>query len=122
MKALLIIAHGSRKQSSNDEIATLAKAVYQQDSSFALVEHAFLELTSPKVPDGIGTLVNQGATEVIIMPYFLAAGLHVVDDLPKLLADAEQTYKDVTFTLLKHLGAAEFMPSWILQQAEKAPY
>lgn len=120
MKALLIIAHGSRKQSSNDEVAQLAKAVAGQDSSFELIEHAFLELTAPKVPDGIQSLVSQGATDVVILPYFLAAGFHVVDDLPTLLNDAKAQYPDVQFNLLKHLGAADMMPNWIIQQCEHA--
>ena len=118
MKALLIIAHGSRKESSNDEVATLAKAVSLLDSSFSFIEHAFLELTAPKVLDGIDTLVTKGADDVVILPYFLAAGFHVMDDLPKLLNDAKVKHPEVNFSLLKHMGAAELMPSWILQQAD----
>ena len=119
MKALLIIAHGSRKQSSNDEVAKLATAVAAQESGFELIEHAFLELTTPKVPDGIQSLISQGATDVVILPYFLAAGFHVADDLPKLLSDAQDQYPDVRFKLLKHLGAADRMPNWIIQQSEQ---
>jgi sirohydrochlorin ferrochelatase len=117
MKALLIIAHGSRKQSSNDEVAALANAVSSLPSDFQLIEHAFLELTSPKVFDGIENLVSKGATEVVILPYFLAAGFHVIDDLPKLLASAKVQYTDTTFSLLKHIGAADLMPKWLLEQA-----
>ncbi|MAA71287.1 MAG: cobalamin biosynthesis protein CbiX [Bermanella sp.] len=117
MKALLLIAHGSRKTSSNQEAAELADKLKQQDSAFALVTHGFLELTTPKVPDAVTTLVDQGATEVTILPYFLAAGMHVTEDLPELLAEAKTAYPQVTFTLLEHLGAAQLMPSWILQQA-----
>jgi sirohydrochlorin ferrochelatase len=118
MKALLIIAHGSRKQTSNDEVQVLANAVSSLPSNFDLIEHAFLELTTPKVSDGIDTLIGGGATEVVILPYFLAAGLHVIDDLPMLLDSAKTQHPEVTFSLLKHLGAAEQMPSWIIQQAD----
>jgi sirohydrochlorin ferrochelatase len=120
MKALLLIAHGSRKVSSNQEVADLADKLKQHDSSFALVTHGFLELTTPKVPDAVAELVEGGATEVTILPYFLAAGMHVTEDLPELLAQAKALYPQVTFTLLEHLGAAELMPSWILQQAGEA--
>ena len=120
MKALLIIAHGSRKQSSNAEVESLAKAVSNLPSGFELVEHAFLELTHPKVPEGIESLVSRGATDVIILPYFLAAGYHVVDDLPKLLTAAHARHPGISFNLLKHLGAADLMPNWILQESDKA--
>jgi sirohydrochlorin ferrochelatase len=118
MKALLIIAHGSRKQSSNDEVKLLAGAVKSQPSNFDLVEHAFLELTAPKVADGMTTLIEKGATEVVILPYFLAAGFHVVDDLPVFLDSAQAKYPNVKFSLLKHLGAADLMPNWIIQQTD----
>ena len=119
MKALLLIAHGSRKVSSNQEVADLADKLKQQTSPFALVTHGFLELTSPKVPDAVAKLVEEGAKEVTILPYFLAAGMHVTEDLPELLSEAKANYPQVAFTLLEHLGAADLMPSWILQQAAR---
>ena len=117
MKALLLIAHGSRKTSSNEEVAQLAQKLTNTKSDFQLVTHGFLELTTPKVPDAIEHLVSQGAKEVVILPYFLAAGMHVSEDLPELLEQAQNDHPNVQFTLLEHLGAAQLMPQWILQQA-----
>lgn len=119
MKALLLIAHGSRKVSSNQEVADLAQKLTNHRSDFALIGHGFLELTTPKVPDAVAELVKKGATEIVLLPYFLAAGMHVSEDLPELLEQAKQAHGDVTFTLLEHLGAAELMPNWILQQASR---
>lgn len=117
MKALLLIAHGSRKVSSNEEVALLAQKLSKTNSEFQLVAHGFLELTTPKVPEAIESLVGQGATNVVILPYFLAAGMHVSEDLPELLEQAQNAHPNVEFKLLEHLGAAELMPQWILQQA-----
>jgi len=119
MKALLLIAHGSRKVSSNQEVADLAQKLTTQGSDFALIGHGFLELTTPKVADAIEALVEKGAKEVTILPYFLAAGMHVSEDLPELLEQAQTAHPDVHFNLLEHLGAAERMPQWILQQASQ---
>lgn len=119
MKALLLIAHGSRKTSSNQEVAQLTVKLKQHTSEFELINYGFLELTRPKVPDAVAELVAAGATEVTMLPYFLAAGMHVSEDLPGLLAHAKASYPQVTFRLLEHLGAAELMPSWILQQASQ---
>lgn len=117
MKALLLIAHGSRKASSNQEVADLASKLQQLPSDFSCIGHGFLELTTPKVPDAVHALVEQGATHITLLPYFLAAGMHVSEDLPELLAQAQEAHPEVTFNLLEHLGAAELMPQWILQQA-----
>ncbi len=117
MKALLLIAHGSRKASSNQEVADLATRLQQQPSEFNCIGHGFLELTTPKVPEAVDALVDQGAKHITLLPYFLAAGMHVSEDLPKLLDQAKHAHPEVSFTLLEHLGAAELMPQWILQQA-----
>jgi len=118
MKALLLIAHGSRKQSSNDEVALLAERVKAQPSEFEAVTHCFLELTEPRVPSAIDQLIVNGATEITILPYFLAAGYHVAEDLPKLLEEAKIKFPQTQFTMLEHLGAADLMPQWILQQTQ----
>ena len=101
MKALLIIAHGSRKQSSTDEIAQLASSVAGLESDFGLVSHAFLELATPKVGFAVQELIDNGAEQVVILPYFLAAGFHVANDLPKLLTQAQEQHPTISFTLLQ---------------------
>ena len=122
MKALLLVAHGSRLASSNDAIKQLTSKLRDKlhSSGFMGVEHAFLELTEPSIPDGIATLVGQGATELIILPYFLAPGTHVVDDVPELIEEARVKYPDVSFAVMAHLGAVDGMIDLILSSADSA--
>ncbi len=115
MKALLLIVHGSRKASSGTEITQLASNIAALPSEFDHVRHSFLELAQPKVADAIDELVTLGCQQIVLMPYFLAAGFHVVDDLPKVLEDAQQAHAHVEFTLTEHFGAAQQMPQWILE-------
>lgn len=121
MNALLIIAHGSRKQSSNDEVAQLAQRTAQLPSDFELISHGFLELTTPNVPDAIQALVEQGATNIVVMPYFLAAGYHVQEDLPALLEEAKQRHPDIKISRVAHIGSADLMPNWVLEQVKASP-
>ncbi len=120
MKALLLIVHGSRKASSGQEIAQLAANITKLSSDFAFVRHSFLELAEPKVATSIDELVSLGCKEIVLMPYFLAAGFHVVEDLPKLLHQAQQDHPNIDFNLMKHFGAAQQMPQWILEYVSKA--
>ncbi len=119
MKALLLIVHGSRKASSGQEIAQLAAKIAKQASDFDYVRHSFLELAEPKVATGIHELVSLGCKNIVLMPYFLAAGFHVVEDLPELLKKAQQDHPEVEFTLMEHFGAAQQMPTWILEYVNK---
>ena len=120
MKALLLVAHGSRLASSNDAIKQLTLKLQDRlhSSGFMGVEHAFLELTEPSIPEGIASLVAQGATDLVVLPYFLAPGTHVVDDVPELIKEARGQYPEVIFTVMTHLGAVDGMIDLILSTAD----
>ncbi len=115
MKALLLIVHGSRKASSTTEIAQLSNNIAQQSADFSHVRHCFLELADPKPATSLHELVALGCDHIVLMPYFLAQGFHVAQDLPKLLNQAQQDHPSVCFKLLEHFGSAQQMPNWILE-------
>ncbi|HWR78367.1 MAG TPA: CbiX/SirB N-terminal domain-containing protein [Thiobacillus sp.] len=118
MPSLLIIAHGSRRAASNDEVRALADAVRAQPGqAYAHIETAFLELAEPSIPDGLTALVAKGATEIVAFPYFLAAGTHVAQDIPGAIAEFTAKHPDVTVRLTQHLGASAVLPAAILNVA-----
>jgi len=121
MKGLLIIAHGSRRESSNNEVRTLTESIKTRvDSQFNIVDCAFLELAEPSIPDGIALCIQQGATEVIVMPYFLSAGRHVIEDIPEEVSKAQNNYPDVSITIADYLGSMAGIPDLIASQATHA--
>ena len=105
MNALLIIAHGSKSESANDEIAALATRLH--NDKFQLVAHAFLEAATPSISDAVDALIADGATEIIALPYFLAAGRHVAEDVPNEITKLAAQYPQVKFILALHIGAAK---------------
>lgn len=118
MPSLLIIAHGSRRAASNDEVRELADAVRaQQAQHYDHVETAFLELAEPSIPDGLASLAAQGAHEIVAFPYFLAAGTHVTQDIPDAIAGFAATHPEVAVRLTPHLGASAALPAAILNVA-----
>ena len=122
MKTLLLVAHGSRKVSSNAAIESLTEKLRQRlvGTDFSAITHAFLELTEPSIPQGIASLVGLGATQVVVMPYFLAPGTHVVDDVPELINEAQSQYPEVRFTIMPYLGETEGLIDLILLSAGQA--
>lgn len=118
MPSLLIIAHGSRRAASNDEVRALADAVRTQPGHvYDHVEAAFLELAEPGIPEGLKALADQGATEIVAFPYFLAAGTHVAQDIPEAIGEFAATHPQVTVRLTRHLGASAALPAAILGMA-----
>lgn len=121
MQALLIVAHGSRRPESNDEIRTLAsKAAERAGETYGFVGSAFLELAEPSIPDGIQQCIDQGAVAVTIMPFFLSAGRHVVNDVPELVREKQQEHPHIQIRMAPYLGVSSLMPDLILQSAGKA--
>ena len=118
MPSLLIIAHGSRRAASNDEVRALADAVRAQPrQAYDHVETAFLELAEPGIPAALAALAAQGASEIVAFPYFLAAGTHVAQDIPDAIADFTAAHPAVTVRLALHLGASAVLPAAILSVA-----
>jgi len=118
MKALLLIAHGSRRESSNEEIRALTAQIRAAGWGFDLVEHAFLEMAEPDIAQGGGQLAAAGATEIVVLPYFLAAGKHLLTDIPGEVARLQARHPAVRFTLAPHLGAAANMLRLIHEHLE----
>ena len=119
MKALLLIAHGSRREASNEEVRELAQRLEQVASgSFAKVVPAFLELAEPGIQDGIGLCVEQGATEVVAVPYFLAAGRHVATDIPEQIEKAACRHPGLRLRQSDHLGKHHAMARNLLALAQ----
>ena len=117
-KALLLIAHGSRRTQSNNEVAELAdilRVIGQKE--YAVVKHAFLELAEPSIEAAIDQCVDAGVNELVVFPYFLSAGRHVAEDVPEEIEQAETRHPDLTVRLLPHFGALEKMPQLILESA-----
>ena len=108
MKALLLVAHGSRRQASNEEVKQVAELLAQEiHGGFDHVDFAFLELAEPDIPQGIRQCVERGAEEIVVVPYFLSAGRHVAQDIPDEIAKAQAEFPSVKIYLTEHLGAAQ---------------
>lgn len=122
MKALLIISHGSRRKDSNDEVRRLTDRIRENAGpAFDRVECAFLEISSPQLDSAIADLVDEGATEIIAFPYFLSAGTHVHNDIPRIINDEKAYYPQVHFEILPHLGALQGISTLILNHIYKDP-
>lgn len=114
MKQLLIIAHGSRREASNEEVRELAKKVAQHlQLPTEQVQVAFLELALPSIETALEDCFKRGVNEVSVLPYFLSSGSHVVSDVPREIAAAQAKWPTKTINVLAHIGAAEPMISLI---------
>lgn len=122
MTGLLIVAHGSRREESNDEVKRLADRVRTNvGSSGPIIAYAFLEASPPSVAEAIEAVVRDGASRLFVLPYFLAAGNHVERDLPELVRATRRRYPEVSMQILPHLGAEPGLPDLLAAMIPAAP-
>lgn len=119
---LLIIAHGSRRATSNDEVRELASRVRStRPAPFGDVVAGFLELAEPSIPEALAECARKGAKQITVLPYFLAAGTHVAVDLPEAVGTFTQAHPDIDVRLTPHLGASPNLTQTLLDLASPSP-
>lgn len=115
----MLVAHGSRNQAANDEVSQLATRVAGLgQGDFDAVVPAFLEFANPDIHQGIERCAEMGASEIIVVPYFLAAGKHVTKDIPLELECARTRYPQISIETSQYLGENGAMAELIIQCSE----
>ena len=101
--AVLLIAHGSRHPAANEDLVGLA-ARLAGEGTYPIVEPSFLELAEPGIGAGGDRCVARGAGRVLLVPYFLSAGVHMLRDLAAAREELRRRHPGVAFELGPPLG------------------
>lgn len=107
-RGVVLFGHGSRNPAWSEPFQLLREEIERQQPGVP-VELGFLELMAPNLPDAIGRLAAAGVKEVTVVPVFISAGSHVREDLPRLIAEAEQHYPELRISVVPALGEAPEM-------------
>jgi sirohydrochlorin cobaltochelatase len=102
-KTLILFAHGSRDPAwfaPFEALASRVKALAPQ----AAVQLAYLEFAQPNLLGAIDAAARAGASAVHVVPVFLAAGKHLREDLPHLIAQAQAQHPYLTITCASAIG------------------
>lgn len=98
------MAHGSRIAEANNaarEVAAMVKDI----TGFEIIEVSFREMHEPNIQSGIDACVAKGANRILLMPYFLFMGAHVLHDLPEEIDEAQKRHPGLIMEMGGHLGA-----------------
>ena len=118
-RALLLIAHGSRLGQANKDLDELAKLL-RTANEFSIVEPCYLELAAPDIAAGAKRCIHQGAECIIMLPYFLSAGVHVRRDLQAARQGLIGDYPGVKVILAEPIGLHPAMVEVMLDRAREA--
>lgn len=102
--AVLLIGHGSKQKNFDTAMRRVARRLASTKAYFS-VSCAYLEVSSPSIPEGVRHLVAKGAKRVLIVPYFVLSGKHVARDIPREVRLCRRDWKGRAAILLSpYLG------------------
>lgn len=111
-RPLLLVGHGSRDTEGRDRLLEFAAAYQALDHSRPVIP-CFLELTEPTIQDGVDHCVEQGYTDISVLPILLFAARHNKFDVTNELDRARQRHPQVTFHYGRHFGITpEIITLW----------
>src|SRR6267143_954280 len=101
---VLVVGHGSRRTEANEDVREAARRIGER-GRFGLIESAFLEIEHPNIREAFARLVERGANEITVHPYFLSPGRHTRGDIPLEVREAASHYAGVSFRITEPLSA-----------------
>ena len=104
-KGILLFGHGAKNPDWAAPFIAIREAILARDSN-TLIESGFLELMRPTFDEAVDLLVARGATSIVVVPIFMAAGTHINKDLPLLAAQAMDRHPHMAITLAAPVGEA----------------
>ena len=117
--ALIVFAHGSRVAQANEAVRRVAEAAAAQ-SGFSLWQEAFLELSEPTLGQAVEALSRRGARKIVVTPYFLVMGVHLTQDLPRLLEEASAQAPGVELVATPPLDGHPGLAQILAERAREA--
>jgi sirohydrochlorin ferrochelatase len=118
-RALQLIAHGSRQPEANADLHHFAEEI-RRSGNYHLVVASFLELAAPSIEQGGVSCVEQGAERVVLLPFFLSAGVHVQRDLTQARERLAAQFPQVDFRLAEPLGRHPLLLKVVEERARAA--
>ncbi len=115
MTALIVFAHGSTVGAANQSIHDMAARVAAR--SGYITEAAFLEIAGPDLPRAVKSLVERGASRIVVLPYFLAPGRHAERDLPRIIEELQSIHKEVKIEAAANLDGHPALVGILLDRA-----
>jgi sirohydrochlorin ferrochelatase len=118
-RAIVLVDHGSRRPEANAQLEALASLVRARESG-TLVLTAHLEVAPPGIADALGECAAAGATDVVVLPWFLAPGRHTSEDIPRLVAQAVRSHPGLRVRIGAPLGLDARLVELALERVAQA--
>lgn len=116
---MILFSHGSLLCGSGEALQAHAQRLKARGVA-PIVEVGYLNYSEPPFDQAVETCLRQGATRLIITPYFLVPGKFVRVDLPEAVAKAQTAHPDITFVSAEAIGFDTLLAEALIESAQNA--
>lgn len=116
--ALVLVGHGSNMADNKNNVIAFCDMI-KKKGIYSLVEVAFLQKNEPSLHDVLNKLMLNGIGKIVVLPVFLAKGVHTQKDIPKVIEQATSE-KNVDIVYAEPLGVDERIVEILLDRAGEA--
>lgn len=115
--AVVVVGRGSSDPDANADLAKVARLLWE-GRDYPLVEHAFVGITGPRVPDALERCRRLGAERIAVVPYFLFTG--VLEDRIRAQSEEFAASTGVPVRVTRYLGPDDRIAALVLQRFRDA--
>jgi len=126
-KGLLLVGHGSTMPYNQELIEATGKMIAAKNTGF-VVKCGFMNINKPSIKDSLEEFKKEDIDALVVVPLFLAKGVHIEKDIPGEIGLSEGTKKG-SFTLngksvplvyADPIGIDPLLADLMVKNAEKA--
>lgn len=100
---VILLGHGSRVRNAGDDMEKVVYAL-KEKYGYPRVEYCFMSRLGPHFPETLKKLIDEGEKQILVIPYFLHSGLHIILDIPEMMQREANRYPDIKLLLGGNLG------------------
>lgn len=124
---MLLVGHGSKLPFNKELVESTGKIIADRYPEY-IVKCAFMEMSTPNIGQSLDEFRHENIDVLIVVPLFLAKGVHILKDIPELLGLPEgvrkgtfpQNGKTIPMVYADPIGSAPLLADLMVQNAKSA--
>ncbi|MFZ3116468.1 MAG: CbiX/SirB N-terminal domain-containing protein [Syntrophales bacterium] len=120
-RALIILGHGSRAAGAADDMEKVAERLKER-LDYEIVETCQMSGKGFLFPEVFDRCMAQGGAFVLVLPYFLHRGIHILQDVPRMMQEKAAEYPGVRVVLGSNLGFDEALVDIMMKRVRESEH
>jgi sirohydrochlorin cobalto/nickelchelatase len=124
---MLLVGHGSRLPFNKDLVELTGRIIADRHPEY-IVKCAFMETDLPSIGESLDEFKREHIDVLIVVPLFLAKGIHIINDIPDMLGLPVGTKKGsfllngkaIPMVYADPIGSAPLLADIMVQNAKSA--